>query len=120
MGDRVGYCDAHAPCGRVRCSGLLLPGMRHISQTTRGGLEVILPTKGIGADRALLTIGARIIEELDEAATVSGIWYLVRHGKSEDRDAPPLTFDWFVLALDLLYATGAIQHGPANTLRRAR
>jgi hypothetical protein len=80
---------------------------------------VILPTKGIPADRALLTIGAQIIKELDEPSTVSGLWHLVRLGRAQTEESTPLTFDWFVLALDLLFAVGAIRPGPANTLRRA-
>ncbi|WP_416069436.1 ABC-three component system middle component 6 [Streptomyces sp. PA03-2a] len=80
---------------------------------------MILPTKGVPAERALLTIGAQIIQELEDPSTVSGLWHLVRLGRSKNEDSPPLTFDWFVLALDLLFAVGAIRTGPANTLRRA-
>lgn len=80
---------------------------------------MILPTKGISADRALLTVGAQIIRELDEPSTVSGIWHLVRVSRGQQENSTPLTFDWFVLALDLLFAMGAIRTGPANTLRRA-
>ncbi|WP_399495377.1 ABC-three component system middle component 6 [Streptomyces sp. P9(2023)] len=80
---------------------------------------MILPTKGIPADRALLTIGAQIIKELEEPSTVSGLWHLVRLDRSQHADSTPLTFDWFVLALDLLFTVGAIRTGPANTLRRA-
>lgn len=80
---------------------------------------MILPTKGVSADRALLTVGAQIIRELDEPSTVSGLWHLVRVKRAQDENATPLTFDWFVLALDLLFAVGAIRTGPANTLRRA-
>ncbi|WP_088574289.1 ABC-three component system middle component 6 [Streptomyces sp. PgraA7] len=80
---------------------------------------MILPTKGIPADRALLTVGAQILAELEEPVTISGLWYLVRLKRSQDEGVTPLTFDWFVLALDLLFAVGAIRTGPANTLRRA-
>ncbi|MFI8947591.1 MULTISPECIES: ABC-three component system middle component 6 [Streptomyces] len=80
---------------------------------------MILPTKGVSADRALLTVGAQIIRELDEPSTVSGLWHLVRVKRAQDENSTPLTFDWFVLALDLLFAVGAIRTGPANTLRRA-
>ncbi|WP_345942240.1 ABC-three component system middle component 6 [Streptomyces sp. SID2888] len=80
---------------------------------------MILPTKGIAPDRALLTVGAQIISELDEPSTVSGLWHLVRMKRAQGENSTPLTFDWFVLALDLLFAVGAIRTGPANTLRRA-
>ena len=68
---------------------------------------MILPTKHLSEDRALLGIGAEILRLLDEPKTVSRLWHELRHqGRS-----PPLssiTYDWFVLALDLLYALKAI------------
>ncbi|MGH1554414.1 ABC-three component system middle component 6 [Streptomyces sp. L7] len=38
--------------------------------------------------------------------------------RAQNESSSPLTFDWFILALDLLFAVGAIQAGPASTLRR--
>lgn len=80
---------------------------------------MILPTKGISTDRALLSVGAQVLMALDEPATISSIWHSVRQERSASDNSTPLTFDWFVLALDLLYAIGAIQLGPMDTLRRA-
>lgn len=80
---------------------------------------MILPTKGISPDRALLTVGAQILTALDEPSTISGLWHSVRQSRAQKEGSTPLTFDWFVLALDLLFAVGAIQTGPVNTLRRA-
>lgn len=66
---------------------------------------MILPTKGIGPDKALLSIGAIILRNLDEPKTVSRLWGDLR----QVEDGPPdLTFDWFVLALDLLYMMGTL------------
>ena len=67
---------------------------------------MILPTKGIAPRRALLTLGAEILRVLDEAKTVSRLWDDFR-GRSNARD--DVTFDWFVLSLDLLFILGAIE-----------
>jgi hypothetical protein len=70
---------------------------------------MITPTKGIRPERSLLYIGGQILNDLDGPTTVSGAWEaLGRRRQREGQDAP-VTFDWFVLALDLLRALGTIQ-----------
>ena len=68
---------------------------------------MILPGKHLGQDRALLSIGAEILEQLDEARTVSGLWERVRLARGSI--AAPLSFDWFVLSLTFLYAVAAVE-----------
>lgn len=68
---------------------------------------MILPTKGIGHDEALLSIGAIILRDLDEPMTVSRLWADLRR---VGEGPPNLTFDWFVLALDLLYLMGTLEY----------
>jgi hypothetical protein len=68
---------------------------------------VILPTKGIAADRALLSLGGEVLRRLDEPKTVSRVWDEMRRARMPLTSS--LTFDWFVLALDLLCSLGAIQ-----------
>jgi hypothetical protein len=80
---------------------------------------VILPTKGISADRALLSIGADILRMLDEAKTVSRVWDEVRSSTSLQRPSSTLSFDWFVLALDLLYILGIVELEQGRLVRRA-
>lgn len=68
---------------------------------------MILPTKGISEERALLVVGAEVLRLLHEPQTVSRIWERL----SEDRvraKREPVRYDWFVLALDLLHCLGAI------------
>ncbi|MFT9380605.1 ABC-three component system middle component 6 [Gluconobacter sp. P5B12] len=69
---------------------------------------MILPTKNLQPDRALLTIGGEILAALDERSSVSSVWETVRSRRAERENASPLPFDWFVLALSLLYAIRAI------------
>jgi hypothetical protein len=80
---------------------------------------MLLPTKGISFDRAILTIGADILESLSSPISVSGLWdrFVARR---RDRIGPErVTFDWFSLALASLFAMGAIEVTPNNYLRRA-
>ena len=75
---------------------------------------MILPTKGIGSDKALLSIGALILRELDEPKTVSRLWADLRR---VEEGPPDLTFDWFVLALDLLYLIGTLDYVGGRVVR---
>lgn len=75
---------------------------------------MILPTKGIAPDKALLSIGAFILHELVEPKTVSRLWADLRR---VEEGPPNLTFDWFVLALDLLYLMGALENLGGRVVR---
>lgn len=71
---------------------------------------MILPTKYLPHDRALLSVGAEILAQLKEPRTVSELWECVREDRRSEITAAPLSFDWFVLALNLLYAVTAIAY----------
>jgi len=74
---------------------------------------MILPTKGLGVERAMLTIGAEILELLTEPKTVSRLWDELRSEMGERSSTRIVNYDWFVLTLDLLYMLGALEidHG---------
>jgi len=69
---------------------------------------MILPTKRVSQDRALLSVGADVLDLLEEPKTVSLLWDEFQGARVRTRGAKPLTYDWFVLALDFLYALQAI------------
>lgn len=69
---------------------------------------MILPTKHIRPDRSLLGIGAELLRLLDRERTVSSLWEEVRVER-ERQGTSSISFDWFVMALDFLYAAGAIE-----------
>lgn len=69
---------------------------------------MILPTKRLSEDRALIQIGGEILELLTEPKTVSRLWNEMKKMREKRPDAATLTYDWFVLALDLLYIINAI------------
>ena len=74
---------------------------------------MILPTKGVAADRALISVGAEILRHLDGPKTVSRLWDEVR---ADPRQHPSVTFDWFTLALDLLYTVGVVDYAAGKIL----
>jgi len=69
---------------------------------------MILPTKHLSSDRALLTVGARLLGTLDEPRTVSALWDKIRKRRDFRIGHGPISYEWFILALDLLFATNAI------------
>jgi hypothetical protein len=70
---------------------------------------MILPTKHLAQDRALLTIGAAILPKLKQPLTVSALWEQLSGEPTFMTTAAPLRYDSFVLTLDLLYLIGAVQ-----------
>lgn len=70
---------------------------------------MILPTKHIRPERALLTVGADILACLKEPMTVSRAWDEVRRQRGEAVGSAPVNYDWFILALDLLLIVGAVR-----------
>jgi hypothetical protein len=69
---------------------------------------MILPGKHLRQDRALLSIGAEILVHLDEPRTVSELWERVRQNRGSGAALAPLSFDWFILSLNMLYAISAL------------
>ena len=69
---------------------------------------MILPTKRISQDRSLLYVGAEILRLADEPKTVSRLWQELQSARSAKSELAPLTYDWFVLALDLLFLINAV------------
>jgi ABC-3C biological conflict system middle component len=71
---------------------------------------MILPSKHLSQDRAQLTVGARILQNLSQPKTVSALWEeMPRQTKESEHATFPLSYDNFVLALDLLFLMGAIE-----------
>ncbi len=69
---------------------------------------MILPTKHLSQNRALLGVGAEILHFLSEPKTVSRLWDELKLNRGAV-DSCSLTYDWFVLALDFLFTLNAIE-----------
>jgi hypothetical protein len=70
---------------------------------------MILPTKHLAQDRALLSVGAKILPSLDEPITVSALWEQLSRDSTSLTSQNSLRYDAFVLALDLLFVLGTIE-----------
>lgn len=80
---------------------------------------MILPSKHLPQNRALLTVGAHILTFLVRPKTVSALWEELNwHEASMSAMPRQITYDWFLLALDLLYALGAIELESGLVARR--
>ncbi len=71
---------------------------------------MILPTKYLSHDRALISVGGQILKHLEEPRSASALWDCVREAQTYKTGAALVSFDWFVLALNLLYAISAISY----------
>ncbi len=70
---------------------------------------MILPTKHIRTERAVIGVGAEILRLMQKPKTVSRLWDDLRARRSVDAPNAPIDYNWFVLALDLLFMLGAIK-----------
>lgn len=70
---------------------------------------MILPTKRITPERALLGIGADVMNLLEEPKTVSRLWNEFKTLRQPKTPAGMVTYDWFILSLDLLCTLRAIR-----------
>ncbi|MCO8123314.1 hypothetical protein NHH03_16310 [Stieleria sp. TO1_6] len=77
---------------------------------------MILPTKHLPTERSLIAIGADIVGLLDEPKSVSKLW-LDFQELNEQRNLR-LTFDWFTLAISMLYAIDAVEQSDHRLRRR--
>lgn len=71
---------------------------------------MILPTKYLSHDRALITVGGAILKHLEEPRSVTALWDSVRETQPCKNAEALVSFDWFILALNLLYAISAINY----------
>ena len=70
---------------------------------------MILPSKHVSQDRALLTVGAEILRHLTLPMTVSALWEELPGPAARKEGPPRLHYDGFVLALDMLFLMGVIE-----------
>ncbi len=72
---------------------------------------MILPTKRLRPENSLIYVGAVTLGLLSEPKTVSRLWSDFQQDRIASLRVPScdVTFEWFVLALDLLHLTGAVE-----------
>jgi hypothetical protein len=80
---------------------------------------LILPSKHVSQDRALLSIGAKVLSHLSHPSTASALWEKMQTPVIGNGNAFLLRYDVFVLALDLLFLMGTIEFESGLLYRRA-
>ncbi|HXT07621.1 MAG TPA: ABC-three component system middle component 6 [Roseiarcus sp.] len=75
---------------------------------------MILPDRNIAPDRALLTIGGLVFDRLAEPKTASRLWDEIR----EAHRRRPISYVWFLLAVDLLFTLNLAWFDQDGLLKR--
>lgn len=70
---------------------------------------MILPTKHVRTDRALIGVGAELLLLLREPMTISRLWNELRARRAPGSLLAPIDYHWFILSLDLLFLIGAVK-----------
>jgi hypothetical protein len=78
---------------------------------------MILPTKHVRPERALIGIGAEVLASLQHPMTMSKLWDEIRGRRTLHTPNAPIDYEWFVLSLDLLYMIGAIEFDRGLVMR---
>jgi len=70
---------------------------------------MLMPTKHIRIDNALIGVGAEILALLDNEKTISKLFYDLQ-AERQDKELATIHFDWFLLALSFLFTIGAVRY----------
>jgi hypothetical protein len=70
---------------------------------------MILPTKRLSIESSLLGVGADVLIVLDQPKSVSRVWEELKElRRLLNERGERLSFEWFVLALDLLFLMDSV------------
>ncbi|WP_408997581.1 ABC-three component system middle component 6 [Streptomyces europaeiscabiei] len=69
---------------------------------------MLLPSKSIAADQALIAVGAQIMLQLERPGSVSAVWQRLTAWRGNKNMPSAVPFWWFALSLDVLFAAGAV------------
>lgn len=79
---------------------------------------MILPTKHLPESRSLVGVGATILLLLEkQGSTVSGLWDIFKDVRGEKA---MVSYDWFVMGLDLLFMLDAIEIQKGVIVRKSK
>lgn len=81
---------------------------------------MILPTKHIEPNRSLLALGAEVLILLNRPKSVSAVWSHLQQDRRRGKEQGVITYDWFILALDLLFLVDAIRYAEGSLRRNSK
>lgn len=81
----------------------------------------LLPQKHVRTSESLLGLGAIVLKVLEQGQKdLDGVWMAVQEQEAVSRSIQgSITLDTVVLAIDFLFAVGAVQIGPDGVLANA-
>lgn len=69
---------------------------------------MLMPTKHIKTENALIGVGGEVLALLDEDKTVSRLFFDLQE-RRRTNELSTIHFDWFLLAVDFLFTVGAVR-----------
>lgn len=81
---------------------------------------MILPTKHLSPDRAIITVASEILELINTRSSVSSVWNDLQKKHRACIRQGEIPYDWFILSLDFLYLIGAIGEYEGRLIRVVR
>ncbi len=78
---------------------------------------MILPTKHLSPDRAIISVASEIFQLIDKRSTVSSLWNEFQNKCSISGRHSDVPYDWFILSLDFLFMIGAIEENEGKLAR---
>lgn len=72
-------------------------------------VKMIFPTKHLPIKRALISISAEVYELIGDKSTTSSIWEEYSKMLSKSLRTADVSYDWFILSIDLLYLLKMIE-----------
>ena len=69
---------------------------------------MLMPTKHIKTENALIGVGAELLAILDKEKTASRLFLDLQEARRKN-DLATIHFDWFMLAVDFLFTIGAVR-----------
>lgn len=78
---------------------------------------MILPTKHLSPDRAIISVASELFQLIGNRSTVSSVWNEVQNQCKVSGRQSDVPYDWFILSLDFLFIVGAIEENNGKLAR---
>lgn len=70
---------------------------------------MLLPSKFVQADQALISLGGQILLQLDKPRAIPDVWSNLNQWREDRGMLSFVPFWWFSLALDVIFSIGVIE-----------
>lgn len=81
---------------------------------------MILPTKHLPPDRAIISVSSEVFGLIRSKSTVSSVWNDLQDKHNASMRYGEVPYDWYILALDFLFLIGAIEERQGRLIKVAK